>query len=69
MSQLVQEILEFCEETGLEIVSYGLAPNPDGFCFEAIGEPEDEQQLSEMLSDLNSAEERELKSIIFGSQI
>ncbi len=60
--KLIEEILE----TGdFELVSYGLAPNPDGFCYEFIGEvyreAETELRLNELLYGLTNEETRILK--------
>lgn len=35
ISKNVEEILCLCLDHDIEIVSYGLAPNPNGFCYEA----------------------------------
>lgn len=39
ISRDVQRIIDLCELYGFEIVSYGLAPRPNGFCYE-IGDSE-----------------------------
>lgn len=50
----------------IEIVSYGLAPNPNGFCYEADrGHEEysqaDERLLNHILDTLTRSEERDLR--------
>lgn len=67
MSPKVEKILEICSRQDIEIVSFGLAPNPWGFCFE-IGEDTSEkavQKINDLLNSLNEKEESELKKWIF----
>lgn len=76
-SKNVQTVIDLCLEHGFEIVSFGLAPNPNGFCFE-MSEIEDatkdeikEQKLnakrfSKMLDALTSKQEQELRAYILG---
>ena len=67
-SKAVTEILELMEDTGIEIVSYGLAPNPFGFCFER-GEDTtnlEAKKFSVKLNSLSERDERELRKTIFG---
>lgn len=68
MSPKVQKILEHCEESDIEIVSYGLAPNSWGFCYEAGKNTTEKQckKMNTMLKALNVSEERELKREVFG---
>ena len=64
----ITQILEFCDETGIQIVSYGLAPNPNGFCYELYGDAcrDEGIVLDEMLNALTSQEEAELRRSLFG---
>jgi hypothetical protein len=64
----IEKILWFLAENSIEIVSYGLAPNPNGFCFELFGEASqnDAKELSSMLDALTSKEELELRRAVFG---
>lgn len=68
-SKLVNEIIEFCNDNSIEIVSYGLAPNPNGFCYELYGDAcsDEAHCLDEMLDKLTAKQERELKTYLFGS--
>lgn len=61
MSLKVKKILRICEENELEIVSFGLAPNPWGFCYEG-GRCE---ELDRLLNSLTEKEENELKREVF----
>lgn len=63
----VNEIIEFLEDRTIEIVSYGLAPNPNGFCFELYDDAcsDDADVLNTMLNSLSSKEEAKLRKIIF----
>lgn len=63
-------ILEFCSDNSIEIVSYGLAPNPNGFCYELCGDAcrDEAMQLDKMLAALTTKQEAELRKIIFGSK-
>lgn len=68
MSKQVKQILRLCDDTGAVIVSYGLAPNPFGFCFERGDDMTDAQAkaLSELLDGLSGHEETELRRLAFG---
>lgn len=67
MSNRINAILEFCEENNIEIISYGLAPNPNGFCFEYDDRVTDcVEKLDELLDSLSSIEVSELRKILFG---
>lgn len=61
-------ILAFCEDNNIEIISYGLAPNPNGFCYELFGDAcsDEAQVLDDMLDGLSSREEQELRKLVFG---
>lgn len=70
-SKNVQTVLDLCQDYGFEIVSFGLAPNPNGFCFEMPDEvdsfTEDAAvELVRHLNALSSTEEQELRKLIFG---
>lgn len=59
----LSRILDLLESTNTVIVSYGLAPNPTGFCYER-GEdlsPDLELELNELLDSLTGYEESCLK--------
>lgn len=69
MSPAVRKILAMCETNDIRIVSYGLAPNPFGFCFER-GEGTSKkaaQDMSRALDALTGSEEQELRQAVFGS--
>lgn len=67
--QIHEKILEMLEDwPQIEIVSFGLAPNPDGFCYEYSDEyygemPPDELERFEDL--LKQVPTEPLRSIIF----
>lgn len=63
----LDNIIQHCADTGIEIVSHGLAPNPNGFCYEL---PEnvtksDVDKLDKMLKALTKSEEQQLIEAIF----
>lgn len=49
----------------VELISYGLAPNPDGFCYEKLTEVSetDLKALDSALGSLNSEEQETLKEL------
>ena len=59
-----EKVLTFGLDNNLEIVSYGLAPNPNGFCFESHGKASEsvKREFSKMLEALNSDEVKKLRS-------
>ena len=68
MSPATRKVLAYAKRHDLEIVSYGLAPNPWGFCFEK-GENSSNhacRTFSGMLEGLSKGEEEELKREVFG---
>jgi len=74
MQDQVTLIIDFLEDNGIEIISYGLAPNPFGFCFEQIDNPPSDTVddystnasiLSNMLDGLSKGQELRLKKILF----
>lgn len=79
MKPTAKSVLEFALDNGLEIVSYGLAPNPTGFCFEAHpglieedgsrepeASPETQRRFAEMLRGLNRQEVDTLRAWALG---
>lgn len=67
-SRRIKDIIDFCNENDIEIVSYGIAPNPNGFCYELFGDScrDEARCLDEMLDGLTSEESKELRRIVFG---
>lgn len=63
----INKLLKFGFDNDLEIVSFGLAPNPNGFCFESHGKASNKvkQEFSKRLDQLNQDEIKQLKEIIF----
>jgi hypothetical protein len=61
-----QQIVNFCYLHDIEIVSYGLAPNPNGFCYE-VGDTcaAAAEDLDRMLDALSTKDEQELRRLIF----
>lgn len=48
------EKMDYLEERcGVEIVSYGLAPNPTGYCYEIINDDRYESMEDEWIEELN----------------
>ena len=68
MSPKVQKIFDFMADHDVEIVSFGIAPNPFGFCYERGENASDKdcKKFDGMLKRLTVSEERELKKEIFG---
>jgi hypothetical protein len=66
-SPKIEMILELMTQSGIEIVSFGLAPNPNGFCYECADETtnKESKKMSELLSSLNNKEVSELKGWVF----
>lgn len=53
----VIRVLEIQEENDLEIISFGLAPNANGFCYEKDGEvpQEIEQGFNDLLWEIEAS--------------
>lgn len=66
MSQRVKKLLKFMLDNDLEIVSYGLAPNPFGFCFESHGKASDKikKHVSKQLESLTKLEVNEIRKAV-----
>ena len=63
----LERIETLCSDYEIEIVSYGLAPNPNGFCYEAEDVPSEvHEELSALLDSLSERETTELRRIVFG---
>ena len=58
MTPAVRKVLSFASDWNIETVSYGLAPNPWGFCFECDDSvPRDIKiKFSKMLDGLTTSE-------------
>jgi len=63
-----KRIIQFGLDNNLEIVSYGLAPNPNGFCWESHGNASEEvlRAFSTMLTRADKETEKALRKIVFG---
>lgn len=63
----IQSILDFCQDNDIELVSYGLAPNPYGFCYEILSQDAElaSMELDKMLESLTSNEEERLRAWLF----
>ena len=63
----LKRLIEFGLLNDLEIVSYGLAPNPNGFCFESHGKASDKvkRHFSDQLDTLTKDETQELRKWSF----
>lgn len=70
-SQKVSKLLRYCRDHNVEIVSYGLQPNPNGFCYEIIAKKSrvNLDQLDAMFDGLNGDQEQELRHIVFGGSV
>lgn len=66
----VDHILEVCSDLDIEIVSYGLAPNPNGFCYEAPDKTTyyAHAYLSELFDSLDEEETQTLRNYVFGDE-
>ena len=64
----VKRILDLCFKYNIYIVSHGLAPNPDGFCFERDDNTPLSicKSVSALLECLNKEQVNELKLAVFG---
>lgn len=64
----ITRIIDLMDESGIQIVSYGLSPNPNGFCFEGSDDTTDEQmnEMANIIEDLSFKDEKKLRRIIFG---
>lgn len=62
----LDKIFDMLEEYSIEIVSYGLAPNPNGFCFESEENKKITQRFSGLLEGLNHTDEAALRKYLFG---
>lgn len=58
----VEKLFEYMGEHGIELVSHGLAPNPNGFCYEAPDNTPKSvhNKVNKLLNSLTKAEEREI---------
>ena len=67
MNKKLKKLMQFGLENDLEIVSYGLAPNPNGFCFESHGKATDKvkNHFSKELDKLTKEETETLKGWVF----
>lgn len=69
MKSPIQQILEILENYDIEIISFGLAPRPWGFCFEVNSDDKETlyeaQRLDELLFILSDKEESELRKHVF----
>jgi hypothetical protein len=69
LSPKVQAIMEYALEHGFELTSFGLEPNPFGFCYETHPDAEngeepgldEHQYFNSLLYALNESEELELR--------
>ncbi len=64
----LEQLVDFCSLHDIELVSYGLAPNPNGFCYE-VGDSTcaaDCDILDSWLDGLTSKQELELRQLVFG---
>ena len=68
MSPAVKQVLDYCKRHDIKIVSWGLAPNPFGFCFERGASTSNKAcvELSRMLDGLTGMQEQELRHEVFG---
>lgn len=69
MSPTLKRLIQWGLDNNLEIVSWGLAPNPFGFCFESHGNASDEAKkyFSQRLERLEPHEVEDLKKWLKGS--
>lgn len=68
MSNKVKDLAQFMLDNNIEIVSYGLAPNPNGFCFECHDDSTPDhvkKYVSKELNTLTKVEIDQLKKASF----
>ena len=67
MTTAVHNIIEHLSDNDIELVSYGLTPNPFGFCYERGDHTSREAcvKLDRMLNALDESEERQLREWAF----
>lgn len=67
MSLKIKKLLQFGLDNNLEIMSYGFAPNPNGFCFENHGNASNKvlKYFSDQLDALDCEETEELRKVLF----
>lgn len=66
----VQKLLQFSLDHNLEIVSYGLAPNPNGFCYEVHDDETDcevKRRFEYLLNTLTEDEIGQVRKAVFAS--
>lgn len=65
MNRQLKRVIRILEKNieSLELVSYGLAPNPTGFCYERYGKVYHERELNELLDELSDEDEETLKEL------
>ena len=64
----IARIIDLLNENEIEIVSYGLAPNPSGFCYELMNDDtpiEVLKELNTLLDSLNTSEVSKLRKMLF----
>lgn len=63
----INQIIELCDNNGIEIVSHGLAPNPNGFCYEAPDNTPKQvhKKLNSLLDSLTKSETQKLIETVF----
>lgn len=67
MSPAVRKVIAFIQDNDIALVSYGLAPNPWGWCFEVSDNtPKSASRtLGRMLDGLSNKETKELRQWAF----
>lgn len=63
----IERVLELIDFSRVEIVSYGIAPNPDGFCYELPSEPlceTEREYLAELDLELDSLDRAQADLLI-----
>ena len=69
MNSKIKKIEALCLDHDIEIVSFGLSPNPNGFCYETPERPINKKvliKLDELLDSLNSEETLIMRRYYFG---
>ena len=67
MSTYLKRLIELLEKHcgNIELISYGLAPNPNGFCYEQYDEVDakDLKEIDELLELINSEDVQTLREL------
>lgn len=61
----LDKILDMLESYDIEIVTYGIAPQPNGFCFESTENKKINKRFSMLLNGLSVDDTQKLRNYLF----